>query len=386
MEREDMHRQLGILDENPKEIDQEEQEEQELEEQQNSAENRRRKNSKPKRPFPTYLLEDAIKIPQVIRQFNGGNAWSPDDIVKALEMGKGNNFYYLTASSRDYGFTEGTSSTQKIALASIGKSIVYARSAEEEKNGYSQAFFRIPLFKTVHEYYDGRTLPQITYLKNTLITEFNIDEEFHDDFYKVYQANLNFLSKLEETTPNKSSRIERVEISTNKEHSADAFILGEPEEKTTLVAFVAMPFSEKTAEYPESFFDEVLTQLITPAAIQAGFKAETAKKKGSDVIQSTIINDLSKADLVIVDLTEHNPNVLFELGWRMALDKPIALIRALGTKPIFDVDHMLRVYDYNPRLWRSSLEKDIPALADHIKASWDNRDSDNSYAKILRDK
>ncbi|MEH2388180.1 MAG: hypothetical protein V7K14_20895 [Nostoc sp.] len=191
---------------------------------------------------------------------------------------------------------------------------------------------------------------------------------------------------MEETTQNKSLRGERVEISTSKEHSADAFILGEPEEKTTLVAFVAMPFSEKTQEYPESFFDEVLTQLITPAAIQAGFKAETAKKKGSDVIQSTIINDLSKADLVIVDLTEHNPNVLFELGWRMALDKPIALIRALGTKPIFDVDHMLRVYDYNPRLWRSSLEKDIPALADHIKASWDNRDSEKSYAKILIEK
>ncbi|MEH2084061.1 MAG: hypothetical protein V7K89_30055 [Nostoc sp.] len=147
-----------------------------------------------------------------------------------------------------------------------------------------------------------------------------------------------------------------------------------------------MPFSEKTEEYPEGFFDEVLTQLITPAAIQAGFKAETAKKKGSDVIQSTIINDLSKTDLVIVDLTEHNPNVLFELGWRMALDKPIALIRALGTKPIFDVDHMLRVYDYNPRLWKSSLEQDILALADHIKALWDNRDSEKSYAKILTDK
>ncbi|MEH2244371.1 hypothetical protein [Nostoc sp.] len=82
MEREDMHRQLGILDENPKEIDQEEQEE--SEEQQNSAEKRRRKNSKGKRPFPTYILEDAIKVPKVIRQFNGGNPWSPDDIVKAL--------------------------------------------------------------------------------------------------------------------------------------------------------------------------------------------------------------------------------------------------------------------------------------------------------------
>ncbi|MEH2084060.1 MAG: hypothetical protein V7K89_30050 [Nostoc sp.] len=225
MECEEMHRQLEILDENPKEMGEEEQEE--LEEQQNSGEKRRREKSKGKRPFPTYILEDAIKVPQVIRQFNGGNPWSPDEIAKALEIGNSNKYYSLTASSRDYGFTEGTRSTKTIALASIGRSIVYARSAEEEINGYKQAFFRVPLFKRVYECYDERTLPQIRYLKNTLITEFSIDEEFQDDFYKVYQANSNFLSRLEETIQNKSLKGEKVEISSNKEHSADAFILGE---------------------------------------------------------------------------------------------------------------------------------------------------------------
>jgi hypothetical protein len=38
----------------------------------------------------------------------------------------------------------------------------------------------------------------------------------------------------------------------------------------------------------------------------------SVRKQGSDVIQSTIINQLLKADLVIADLTDHNPNVLFE--------------------------------------------------------------------------
>lgn len=41
------------------------------------------------------------------------------------------------------------------------------------------------------------------------------------------------------------------------------------------------------------------------------------QKSRSEVIQSTIVNDLDAADLVIVDLTEHNPNVLFELGMRI---------------------------------------------------------------------
>ena len=49
----------------------------------------------------------------------------------------------------------------------------------------------------------------------------------------------------------------------------------------------------------------------------------TARKAGSDVIHATIVNGLLDADLVVADLTEHNPNVLFELGIRMAEDKPV---------------------------------------------------------------
>lgn len=91
------------------------------------------------------------------------------------------------------------------------------------------------------------------------------------------------------------------------------------------------------------------------------------------------------ADLVIADLTDHNPNVLFELGIRMAKDKPVALIKASGTGRIFDVDNMLRVYECSANLWRTSVEQDLPELASHVKASWETRDRDRSYMKILRD-
>jgi nucleoside 2-deoxyribosyltransferase len=76
----------------------------------------------------------------------------------------------------------------------------------------------------------------------------------------------------------------------------------------------------------------------------------TANREGSDVIHATIVNQLLDADLVVADLTENNPNVLFELGLRIAEDKPIALIRSKGTAAIFDVDNMLRVYEYDPNL------------------------------------
>jgi hypothetical protein len=148
--------------------------------------------------------------------------------------------------------------------------------------------------------------------------------------------------------------------------------------------FVAIPFKEREISRPRGFFEEVLNSLIVPAGSEAGFNVATANKSGSDIIQATIINDLLDADLVVADLTEHNPNVLFELGVRMAEKKPVALIRAKGTTPIFDVDNMLRVFEYDPNLWPSTIIDDAPNLQNHIKATWENRENQPSYIEILR--
>ncbi len=75
-----------------------------------------------------------------------------------------------------------------------------------------------------------------------------------------------------------------------------------------------MPFTERHDDHQPGFFKEVLVQRLTPAATAAGFRVKTALRQGSDVVQSMIVNDLLDADLVLADLMEHNPKVLFELG------------------------------------------------------------------------
>ncbi len=330
-----------------------------------------------KRNFPHYSIEECRKIADAIKEFNAGNAWTPKDIAAALKIGTGSNYFYLTAASRDYSLTNGTRASEKIELSDLGKKLVYPKNLEQEKEAIFEAFNSVPLFKKVYDYYQGQNLPEIKYLKNTLKTEFGVDENFQDAFYEVYQKNLGYL---------KSEGITGLKISPEKSSErGSSIILGESSNSGTLVAFVAMPFSEKTQEFAKGYFDEVLKHLITPAAVKANFNARTAKKSGSEVIQSTIVNDLDAADLVIVDLTEHNPNVLFELGMRIAFNKPVCLIRAKGTGAIFDIDHMLRVYDYNPSLWASTLEIDVPALSEHIAETWKNRDTERSYLSILRD-
>jgi hypothetical protein len=88
---------------------------------------------------------------------------------------------------------------------------------------------------------------------------------------------------------------------------------------------------------------------------------------------------------VLCDLTEHNPNVLFELGLRVANDKPVALVKARGTPTLFDIDHMLRVAEYSPNLWPSTLAADARTIEDHMRAAWDGRLDGRSFMAVLRD-
>ncbi|MDR1010442.1 MAG: hypothetical protein LBM04_04855 [Opitutaceae bacterium] len=212
-----------------------------------------------------------------------------------------------------------------------------------------------------------------------------LDSEYHEEFHRIFQENCRYIKKFGDISINPS---QTPAANPKPTDSGKIITLAVPTKSTSLRIFVALPFSEKSGKWPTGFFSEVLNNLITPAGVNAGFKVETAKKDGSDVIQATIINDLLNADLVVCDfcdLTDHNPNVLFELGMRMAFEKPVALIRAQGTLPIFDVDSMLRVWEYSPNLWRSTLESDIPALTVHIKGAWENRNSNKSYLQILKE-
>ena len=45
---------------------------------------------------------------------------------------------------------------------------------------------------------------------------------------------------------------------------------------------------------------------------------------------------------------------------------------------------MLRYCEYDPNLWPSTIEIDIPKLKEHIKMAWKNRENDSTYMKILQ--
>lgn len=341
-----------------------------------------RKSASVTRPYPRVTLEEAIQLPNALKEKNGGNPWPPEELGAALGISfKTPRFFYIAAASRDFGLTEGSRDSKQISLTQLGRDLVYSPNSEVEKNLKHKAFLNIDLFNRVLEFYKGSDLPEMKYLRNTLEKEFELHPSIHDEFSQIFRENCEYL-KIGSgfSTKDTASGSPRIE---GKEHP-EIITLAEPETETGLHCFVIMPFKERDGRHPEGFFEEVLRSLITPAGRKAGFTVTTANRQGTDVIQATIVNDLLNADLVLADLTENNPNVLFELGMRMAADKPVSLIRAKGTPVIFDIDNMLRVFDYDPNLWVTTVARDLLKLSEHIKATWENREKDKSYMKILR--
>ena len=67
-----------------------------------------------------------------------------------------------------------------------------------------------------------------------------------------------------------------------------------------------------------------------------------------DLITQTILEHLETAELVIADLTGHNPNVFFEIGYRSSTKKPIIHIKQKDEAIPFDIA-AIRAFDYDLR-------------------------------------
>jgi hypothetical protein len=344
-----------------------------------------RKTRRPtsQRPYPSFPLEKALSIAIAIKEKNAGNPWAPTQVAKAIGIGeKSSSLDFMTRASLLYGLTSGTRFASAISLEKLGRDIVYAPSLEAEIIARRRAFLNVEIFSKVLEYYKGNNLPEMEFLSNTLHAEFDLPREFHEEFVRIFTENCAFAEIGSVWTGlNATSPLTRRQTS---DHAPSVRAFASEENRDGKRCFVIMPFSERLSDRPKGFFDEVFDSLIKPAAEAAGFDVLTANKDGSDVIQSTIINELMDADLVVADLTDHNPNVLFELGVRMAQEKPVAIIKTSDTGGIFDVDNLLRVFEYSGNLWNSTLKTDVPRLEGHIRATWEAKETNRSYISILR--
>ncbi|CAH1851762.1 hypothetical protein [Convivina praedatoris] len=85
--------------------------------------------------------------------------------------------------------------------------------------------------------------------------------------------------------------------------------------------------------YTEQHWKDVLFLLKQSIEIPMKLVSES---DDSGIIISKIVTNLSTLDLVICDVSSKNPNVMFELGLRLAFNKPVILIKDELTDYSFD--------------------------------------------------
>jgi len=125
--------------------------------------------------------------------------------------------------------------------------------------------------------------------------------------------------------------------------------------------FVIMPFSE-TASCSKAKWTKVFKDVIKPAVEKSGFnyRCERANIHFGSIIDG-ILDRLNRSELVIADITDRNPNVLYELGVRHTLGGPAIVIAQNEDDIPFD----LTPYPFTIYGLKSKREKD--AFSEEIK-------------------
>ena len=130
---------------------------------------------------------------------------------------------------------------------------------------------------------------------------------------------------------------------------------------------IVMPISA-IDDCPESHWSDVRA-ILDDAIEAAGFEPNLVSDADDiGVIQKRIVQNLYDNPIVVCDISCKNPNVMFELGLRLAFDKPTICIKDHDTSFSFDtspIEHLLY-----PRDLRFSQIVDFKEkLSDKIKAT-----------------
>lgn len=89
---------------------------------------------------------------------------------------------------------------------------------------------------------------------------------------------------------------------------------------------IIMPISKIDGCDEQHWID--VKQIISEAITQAGFEPKiVSDADDSSVIQKRIIQNLYENEIVVCDVSCKNSNVMFELGLRLAFDKPVVIIK-----------------------------------------------------------
>jgi hypothetical protein len=111
-----------------------------------------------------------------------------------------------------------------------------------------------------------------------------------------------------------------------------------------------------------------LREVICPVAEKEfNYRVERADHdKSPGIVTEAIVTKIIEADLVIADLHDHNPNVMYEVAVRHATGRPVIQMIEVGERLPFDISGQNTI-QYDPSVdglerWRQDLRRAITAV------------------------
>jgi hypothetical protein len=127
------------------------------------------------------------------------------------------------------------------------------------------------------------------------------------------------------------------------------------------ICFVIMPFSKTNAAHTEEYWMGHFDSFLKPAIEGCtGVKAYRSKPLHTEILNE-IITNLYTAPVVVADITDHNPNVFWELGIRETLKHGTVVIAEKGTEIPFDIKTKSVLLYWPERISNSSFITNLQA-------------------------
>ena len=324
-----------------------------------------------KAPFPRCTLLQAIKLAQSINDNNAGQAYSRISLAESIESTPESSFFrnLITASSR-YGLTDGSYKSEKIALTSIGLSIVSPRTDDEKNSGLQKALLSPELFNQVYTKFNSHKIPPVELFENTLVRDFNvatIDKKICAELIIKNAEELGIITEIKGSKYLQLEKLGMVEIS-DKESTPVGEIVEDLDEDTDGESEkIAKRIDPKFLIKPTIFIShsknikilEQIKQILSFGEFE--YKIAVEQETTAIPIPEKIFGFMRECNCALINVSADeqerkedgsygvNPNVLIEIGGAFLLyDKRVILL----------VDKRVKLPSNLQGLYRSEYEGD----------------------------
>ena len=290
--------------------------------------------------LPRKSLEQALRIPRILREAFGGGPAKWPDIAKALEISPApTNKYYLWAAQA-YNLVE--KEDDNFSLSELGRKILAPTKPNEDREALVQAVLTPVIFSRFFTDYNGSPFPADAHLTNVIEVRYNLPRERVEEAAGLLRENGLFAGILQQQ-PDSSTIVRLDPGTTGVPRPSEVPKTDGVEEPTpalptadksdfSKMCFAITPIGDDDS-YERKHANLVLKNVVEPVASELGLAALRADQiDRSGIITKQIFECLARARVCVADLSFNNPNAFYELGVRHMCKLPTVQIIRKGDK------------------------------------------------------